>query len=418
MTTSLLLTSTLSFLLVLTHLSHPISSLPVLSFSSTNVSCASPNNSSTCTSCPITLPLTYPTLYTNITCSPIPSYPDSSLYYTYSATSYTQGNLTLYRFLNYSTSPSPSPSPSPCSPSTLITSLSIGNVIQCNNATSSTQTWQFMGGNTTTSTLLSTTSSNASTPFPYTPTPTCSNCTSSVTCPSYVNGTSLSTNTTSYSLLTSVTLTSFCPSTCNPLYLSTFVAFQSSCLSLAGNDSRLQCGCKAGGYIGEVMSNCFISDASSQLLLATSLDVFSGCSPYWQRPSASSSTGLPSPSPSPSSSSSTGTAPSTSSSINEGAIIGGVLGGAVGLVLLILILRCCMRLQAKGHNIEIHRRPKPSPSLEKELEIEGRQLQAERDDMEEDDEDEDEEDDEDDDGDEEEDVEAPTITGGGVPPRK
>ena len=406
-------------LLFLAHCHHPASSLPVLSLSSTSVTCASSANTSSCASCPITVLLTYPTPTTAVGCTPIPNYPDASLYYAYNATNYTQGTLSLYRAVNSS---------SPCSSSSFFTSFSLSNVIQCSNSSSQTQSWQFGGGNVTAlpSPLSPPSTSNSSTPFPYNATTGCSNCSSSLTCPAYnASGFAFPTSSSGYVLQTNFSLTSFCPSTCNPTYLATFVAFQSQCLALAGSDPRLLCGCNAGGYIGELMSNCFVSDASSQLLLNIASGVFANCSQYWQRPSSSfssSSTGMAGPS-------STGAAgTSGGGSVNVGAIVGGVLGGAAGLIILILILRCCMRMQAKGHNIEIHRRPKPSKDLKAELEIEGRKLQEQRDGLtgadEEDDGDE-EFDEEDDEGDEDDEVEdddveqqKTRITAGGVPPVK
>ena len=377
MVTTHSLVAALCLSLALFNLVRPSSSLPVLSISSTFLNCttASSTMPSTCTSCPITLYLTYPTPTTNYSCLPVPSFPDFSLYYSYNASTFTQGTLSLYRWINGT-----AVNATGCIASNLLTSLPIATVIQCNNATSATQTWQFSGGGSgpTTSVLLGNSTSNNTTPFPYAAAAaSCNgNCTTPLLCPAPPSSNaSMMASTPSYSLTTNVTLTSFCPSTCNPPYLAAVVGWQAQCLTLAGSDPRLQCGCTGAGYIGELMSNCFISDASSQLLLNTAQTVFNNCSQYWVRPSmssmssstgsASSSTGLPASSP--------------VSNVNVGAIVGGVLGGAVGLVVLILILRCCMRLQAKGHNIEIHRRQKSSTELQQQLEAEGRKMQAERD---------------------------------------
>ena len=394
----------------------------------TNSSLSSLNSSVSCSSCPVSLQLTYPTptAATNINCSLIPGFPDSSLYYSYLSSSYMAGNLSLYRSsLNSSAA---------CSAASYLSSFPIATVVQCSNSSYQTQTFNFstMASISTAALTGSSNTSNASSPFPYASytllnassnsslpsasSPFCSsNCSSASICPLvnstvYTNGSVNGTvilpassavvlaSSVSYTMLTSVSVSSFCPTGCSAAYNAWIDASYNQCMAIVNSTSsnsssggsmgsapsqaQLSCGCTAGNYIGKRMSGCFVSDASSAYLLSVQSSTYSQCWAYFGNAASSSGGSYASGGASAGSSgSSSGVALPVASTaqINQGAIVGGVIGGVVGLILLILILRYCMRMQAKGQGINFHRSNKKQVTLEQELADEGKQLQQQRD---------------------------------------
>ena len=384
--------TTLLLLSVLTAFS-PCLSQPILSVSTATATlCTSPTTATSCSQCcPLSVPLSYPTPTTAVSCSQLPSYVDSSVYYSYTATNYSSGIVALYRSVNSSVG---------CSAAAQFASLTVGGPTQCSNTTALTQAWQLTGGINSTSSSVTLLTANNTSPAVSCPAvnssvaSNCTNCTASLlSCPA----SNTTTATATYQLLSNFTLTTPCPPSCNtsiPLWVSSSALPQ--CLSYSLNVSAAAvCECYDFAITQYQISGCY-SDAASQSYLANLTAIAAPyCAASAPPPSSSSS------SSSSSTGSGSGSTPAAGVQINESAIIGGVIGGAVGIVLLILILRCCMRMQAKGQGIQIHRRTKSSSVLESQLKEEGEQLQRARDLGDDKD-----EDDEEDDGDEEDDMDG------------